>query len=534
MLNSRPLPALAAVVVCLAFFATVYLTLSTPGDIADHGDVQTDQRAVIGAAEFCRTGLGRLALTQVEDGGAEIGLRPIYYGQHPSGGVILLALCQKAGLTLRQCRAVPLLFTTMGLLAFFWFVVEATGRPWLAVLAVTAYASLSPIWLLADTYQSYSYGLFAKGVALWLTAAGTRRSGRPRAACFALGGVVGLAGVTFLSLETLPSIGISALLLPFALANAPVPGRLKAALHSTLWMAGGMIAGIAIHLANLLPTEPRGLAAILTDYLDSLSMRSFGFPAGNPLAHPYPLEIAHRLWMYTPQVFVAAAAGLLYLLARRVGGERVRWSHTRLVWTCLLSECLYFVFMLGHVRAHPHTTAYLCVTVALVVATSIVTVIESPPGGLPARVCAGLLMAVVAATSWFAPLSTEGSLIGRDRRPAARAQDAELVALARKMPADAVVVILPPELDPFAAEYALTREGLTVVRGLAVLPERPAALATQLPSLTSRPVFALAWRTATGPSVRQLAGRERHVADTESFSLFSLPKEPSLHPTSPE
>jgi hypothetical protein len=518
----RRLPTLAALAICATFFVSVYAGLSLSNDIVSYGDLPCDHRAVIGAAQFLKLGFLPLAFTQLEDSGIEVGLPGSFYSRHPSGGVVLLALAWKAGWSLAHARAIPLFFTTVGLFGIFLFFRVASGRPWFAVLATAFYASLSPVWLLADSYQFYSYALFAKGLGFWLLAAGTKSGGAARRRRFIGAGAVVAFAIVALGLETIPAIALMSVFAPAFLAEGPWSVRRGVMLQAVVWTGGGIVAGVVLHGLNILPLSGWQVKPVLMNYFWSLRVRSLATSRWVALQHPYPIEVLRRVSIYMPQVVVAAAIGALGLVARRIARAPAGFSGLgALLAACLLSEGLYFFVMQGHVREHPHTTLHLAVGAAALGAASLTMVVSVERAWT--MVLAAIAAGAVLVAAMIAPRASLGNLVvPLPASDSLREDDVTLDGLARALPGDAVVAIVTPTGDHFSMGYVFARNRRSIID---FGPERWGRKLDTLRTLgasTTRPFYVLVSPETPVDVVAAVIRHSRTVADTGRFSLHAV------------
>src|SRR5262249_11027410 len=152
-------------------------------------------------------GASELHYLQTMDGGAEIGIKPSYYSRHPAIGSVALAYFEHAGMSLGAARFFPLIASTIGVFCIFLFFRAATGNDWVGVIGAAVYATLAPVWLMADSYLLHSWSLAGKAVVLWLIASGCRATGSGRWWRFAAAGLAGAACIVLGGLETMPSAG---------------------------------------------------------------------------------------------------------------------------------------------------------------------------------------------------------------------------------------------------------------------------------------------------------------------------------------
>lgn len=503
-----------------AFCVGTFLVLSLRSDVFCHGDVGTDGRALIGAEQFRRVGGAALHWTQTVDGRAEIGLRPSYYPRHPNGGVAVLAALRGAGFDVPAARLAPLLATTCGLLGL-WLAARRLAGGAAAAAVACAAAAYAPHYLLADSLQFYSYGLFAKGVGLWCAAGVATTTGRARAA-FALGATAAaFAGPSLCGLETMPALG----LLSFAVPLIAGPGALRARFFGACVAAGatgaGMALGVLVRVLNMAPIFGGSAADALRHLGASAASRSLGGDDGALKGAAYVAEVAERLAAYAPLHLAVAAAGVALAVFMRVRGRTTPPGAAFAV-ACLAAELPYFALMRRHVSLHVHTLMHLGFAVAAAAALGALALARLAPVGRARRAAlvaaAGLAVASVA----VAPLEERGNLLARGTRERLKdaAEDSRDALLAA--PRDAVVYIAPHARDWQVREAASLLSRTFVASDDLRPPATFADDAAYLGSLTSRPVYALTSAAPEDPHRRRYAARGVPIAANRRHELFAV------------
>ncbi|MCB9832561.1 MAG: hypothetical protein H6807_08800 [Planctomycetes bacterium] len=355
-----------ALAICALFVIGVFWRLSLTGNLLDHGDIHTDQRAIVAADEFRELGFQTLHFMQTEDSVAEFGFEPSYYHRHPAGGVMALAILQEIGLERATIRLLPLLATAIGLYGFFRFQETVAGNAIFALVGTGMLAVAAPYYILADSFQLYSYGLMAKGLCFWFVAAAATRDWRPRLKLLFLSFLTSFLSVTLFGLETMPAVGLASFFAPLVLAGPGIRRRLAAAVASASLTGLGMALGWAVRIANMMTAFDGDLSRTLRNLAGSLSSRSVGREFDlNSAGRAYAAEVWFRVTSYLPVHLILGAAGLLVatVVIIRFGRDRSRPALLAVI-ICLVSELPYFIVMRRHVYLHPHTTVHLTLSAA--------------------------------------------------------------------------------------------------------------------------------------------------------------------------
>ena len=514
-----------AVVLCVVFYTAVYATLGLGSGNLSHGDVATDERAIVGAYAFRESGLLALRFTQVEDGRAALGRTPKWYSRHPSGGVVFLAILFDLGFTPAAARFLPLLATTLGLYGLFLAVRRSTGNA-LASLGTLALASTSsPIYLLADSLQLYSYAMFAKGWAYYFTIRIASSGGSERRR--ALGGAFAVAffGVLLFGLETMPAIGLFAFLYPILGPTGGGSRRFGVAVFSALVSALGMFAAWILRLWNIGWTLGGGIGDAWRVVARAVVDRSLDDGESTPIECGYLEVVSERLAIYLPVQILALAILLVVLLGLVAWRPRrtflLRPSAYGLASAALLADGAYFLVMRRHVAIHPHTTMHLAFGLAIAVAVLFASVADFVAGP-SARVAAGIALALVA---WGGALHPPGGAIPNLTTTAGRAESARVAAefgtLMEAMPRDAVVLLPTTPFNwrvrSLAAEAGLIAIDAREERGGASLAELLASSAA-----TERPVFVIVGRGSDPAFVARLEEYARSIGRGPRLKAFAL------------
>jgi hypothetical protein len=487
----------AALAICAAFFVGILAFVSMDPDLLGHGEAHTDERAIIAAQQFRRVGIVALHFLQTEDGGAEIGLEPAWYARHPGFGAIVLALGQEAGLSLHAARAVPLLATTVGVFCVFLFFRLATRNAWMGVLAAAVYATLSPVWLLADAYLFHSWPLTAKAATLWLVAAGCQATGARRWRRFGGAGIVAALGIALCGLETMPSTGFLAFLLPFALLDDRASSRFATALQSAGSVGLGMVAGLGLRLWNMSQAFGGDFGDALDRFAQQTRFRSsFGIDVVHVHGSDYAADILRRIWVYTPHVIVLLAVGLLAAIARRVWNDPERPRPTRrwaprLIVAAVLGEGIYFVAMRNHVAEHYHTLILLTLAMTTLATWGLTALGELVPRAWPRwfrGVAAGV---VLAAAVLVAPLESGGNLRAPGTPSGGRMMRTEVASYAALLPPRSVVITAAggSAYFDFAVELVMKDHSVVVLSG--ALKDREATRVVAQAVASGRPTFGM-------------------------------------------
>lgn len=507
-----------------AFFVAVFIVFSLRSDSFVHGDIHTDSRAVIGAEQFRLHGVAALLNTQTVDGRAEFGLRPSYYPRHPSGGVIALSWLRDQGFGYPAARFLPLLATTLGLLGFAACCFRISGEARFALIAGTAYAVFAPHYLLADSFQLYSYALFAKGVGAWCIAEAAAARGRRRL-LFATGAAASaFSGVAFFGLETMPALGLLSVVVP-AISFA---GGLRSRLVATVVVAGatgaGMVAGVAYRVSVMAPIFGDSRSAALEHLAASTASRSFRAIETGLSGLDYVLEVGGRIWAYAPVHLIVAALGAVVVLTlgrnRGEGPSSRFWIRAAAVFA--LAELPYFILMRRHVALHAHTTAHLGFAAAGLAACGFSAVDERFRSPRARRAVAVVGASAVVLSLGVSPLVVKGNLSARDQVAAFVRADRDARDILAAAPRDAVLYVAPQERD-WPLREAASRDGRSfVVSDDLRRPRDIADDVAYIASVTSRPVFAVVSARPEDPELARYAARGIRVADNRRHVLFAV------------
>jgi hypothetical protein len=537
----------------VAFLVCVFVLLSRGDEPLDHGDVHTDERAVVGATQFAAVGFDALQWTQVEDGGAQIGLPPAYYYRHPSGGVVALGALLKAGVDLRTARLAPLLATSFGLLGFYFLLRRLSGEGRLAFYGALMLAAAPPYFLLADTFQLYGYAIGAK---LWTLALLSDAATVPRGRAPRVFGAAALCclSVASLGLETMPSVGFFAVLFPLLRGDgAPRRRLLRSAIFGAA-VALGMALGWALRLRGMTLVMETDVAGVFEHLRDSVKSRSFA--ETEPFGHGrgYLADLAFRHASYLPW-HLAAAFGALLLVAvfdfrtrcdvsgsaprastADAGGVaanlEVRASSPRRAFllsalVLFFCEALYFAFMVRHAFVHVHTILHVSAGVSAV-AIAAVAVAESRIGAAFAdivsrRATTVVVLAVVAASLAFGPLAPYGNLQVAPGSATLATLRRALDAVSDRLPKDAVVVV-PTRTSDWHLRYLLALRGNPSVGidGVDVRRRTTLKEISAEATLRRRPVFALIHAPKSGKTPEPSLPGARKVAESAWVHLFAV------------
>ena len=426
---------------CLLFIVIVYGSLSCGDTVLNHGDVHTDERAIVGAEEFRWEGTDALHDTQVEDASGTLGFVPSYYARHPSGGVVALSSLRRNGFSYGAARLLPLIASAIGLFGFFRFLFVLSRRRLFALAGMGLLATAAPYYILADSYQLYSYGLLAKGLCFWMIAEGTVRSWPHRLIPFATSGLIALVGVAYLGLESMPAIGLASFVTPLLLSGAGWRNRVLASLTSATLTGSGMALGCLILIRRMMTAMNGTLDETLDHLAQSVSSRSIGTQHGlNEAGRDYVGEISHRLDVYLePQIWLAGI-GLLVVLgavfALRHRGARLALAAAS---ACALAEIPYFFLMRDHVFIHQHTTVHVTATAAAFAALAFAVLPER--GRIPLAISALVAALVVTSSALRSPDDTYGNLILPSSSRFIAAVSSEIDELLDDVPEGSILVV---------------------------------------------------------------------------------------------
>lgn len=399
-----------ALILCLLFVPCAYFGLGAQAGRLDHGDINTDQRAVVAAREFQSLGYLRLGFMQTEDSRAAIGFEPSYYHRHPAGGSIALAFLRSRGFGYGLARLLPLFATAIGLFGFHRFLRVIVPEGPYALMGTALLAVASPYYLLADSFQFYSYALMVKGLCFWLLAAAASSSRAGRALRLFGSSLLVVICVCLLGLETMPAVGLASFVAPLFLGRGGRRARVLAAIGSAAATGLAMVVGWALRLPSMRLVYYGDLRETLERLWASVSERSLG--GRLPIKHDrgYLAELALRLQDYLQLHLLLGLVGLLLLVVlwRRARSLPARGA---LVATtiCLLAELPYFLFMRQHVYIHRHTLVHLTAGAAAAAALPWAFLTGGSGGKrLLALVTGGVVIGLVLA---FSPRNTTSNLV---------------------------------------------------------------------------------------------------------------------------
>ncbi|MEZ6197125.1 MAG: hypothetical protein R3F20_15565 [Planctomycetota bacterium] len=447
---------------------------------------------------------------QVEDARARIGMEPVYYFRHPAGGVVALAWLRDVGLDADTARFLPLLATTLGLFFFFLFLREATGRSGLALAGLVLLALASPYYLIADSYQLYSYALGAKALGFWLTARAARRAGRAVAIAMLSGGIVAFVAVVAFGLETQPAVGLFGFLFPLICSR---DRRVLRAIGNAGALAGGMAAGWFVRLVNILPCFDGDWGRMIDHFRTSFWSRSVrDFEVSPEHGREYAADLAWRFLDYVPLHLAAAAAALaLWGLSRWRPSRRPPAVGVAVV--ALVAEGLYFVVMRRHAYLHVHTAVHLTSGLAALGAVGVAGLARLSPRPRVVLAAAGALFLVAPLR---VPLEPYGNLLTDWKAgPVVEAVD-HLTGLVAE---DAVFLVPGRHVDSRLG-YALAHAGRTWIARIEVPRPTTEEQIAKVVAATSRPCFALCREQEA--EREELARLGRFVARRGPYLLFAV------------
>ncbi len=512
-------PARLAIAVCLVFAVASFATLSLGSDLADHGVITSDARALVAAEQLAKSAGAALGGLQVEDARHEIGLAPSWYVRHPSGGVGLLAAVLRAGGTVAMVRAAAIIGTSLALLAFFLLVERATGDAHLALAAQLLLAAFPPVFLISDSLQFHAQALFAKAVACAFLGVACTMTGRGRAVALVGAAASAFSAIAWLGLETLPAIGLMSVVAPLILGSGAVRGRVRDAVVFGSIIAVSMAGAALWRLSTTAATCGGTVGDALESVFESLRKRS-GDGGGESGAEPYAVTVLARLATFAPaHVVVVLLGGLASVVLRRRGGAG---RGPRLLMAFASCELPYFAAMREHVWSHAHTVVHAGFTVALASAFATQQIARLLGRRLVPVAWVVVPVAAVAACAAIGTLTTSGDLTTPVMRGPTAALSERFDDVADHLPSDAVVVLASDAPPDWALAMFCARRHLTFVGAATGQAPPPRMLLGAIGRLTDRPCYALTPTDESQPLFWELLFRHAFVAGNARYSLFAV------------
>lgn len=496
--------------------------MSRNSSVLAYGDVHTDARAVVAARELSKRGFAALHYQEVEDARAAVGLEPRYYARHPAGGVINLAALRNLGWTYESARIPPLLASTIGLWFFFLAIRRAVGAR-TAFWALILLATQSPVYLTADAYQMFSWGLFVKSVGFYTIVRASHERGSIRYIAVMSAALNSLVAVLFFSIDTLSSVGLFAVLYPMLAVRGVARERFGLAAVTALSVGAAMAIGWVLRLSLAAPIYG-SLGDAIRNVFEVARFRSVGESADLPAGRSYWGEILHRHLVYTPLPIIVVVFSVI-VVAIRARLKFKTWPTAKgvvpLVVATLIADAAYYGMMRQHVSYHVHTTLNLCHAAAVLAGAAFDMAVSTWPGRTGNLGRLAILMCGFAASIAFVRDHSYGNLstpwaISRARRLAD-----EIAEMADRLPDDAVVV-LPSRHLSWPTRAAAARLDIDMIDGCTFRTTVETEVPSLVARLTPRPTFALTSSDDDDPVRAAVAKDATIVWQVPRFTLFRI------------